>query len=36
MEKILFEQVPDLFTGVGNLFLEKKIQTKKINKKPLL
>ena len=24
MEKILFEQVPDLFTGVGNLFVEKK------------
>ena len=24
MEKILFEQVSDLFTGVGNLFVEKK------------
>ncbi len=24
MEKILFDQVPDLFTSVGNLFLEKK------------
>ena len=24
MEKILFEQVPDLFACVGNLFVEKK------------
>ena len=24
MDKILFEQIPDLFTSVGNLFIEKK------------
>ena len=24
MDKILFEQVPDLFSSIGNLFVEKK------------